>query len=44
MCDWVIFGQIYEVYDEYEMGDGMVRKPIRLFNEGENVHDEASND
>jgi len=31
-----------QVYDDNAMSDGMVRKWIRMFNEGrENVHDEA---
>ena len=34
--------QICEVYGENVMTDGMVRKWVRMFNEGrENVHDEA---
>jgi len=34
--------QICQVYDDNGMSDGMVRKWVRMFNEGrENVHDEA---
>jgi len=37
-----IHHQIYQVYGDNVMSDGMVRKWIRMFNEGrENVHDEA---
>jgi len=37
-----IHHQICQVYGDYAMGDGMVRKWVRMFNEGrENVHDEA---
>jgi len=37
-----IHHQICQVYDDNAMSDGMVRKWIRMFNEGrENVHDEA---
>jgi hypothetical protein len=37
-----IHRQIYEVYGENAMSDGMVRKWVRQFNEGrEIVHDEA---
>jgi len=38
----VIHHQICQVYGDNVMSDGMVRKCIRMFNEGrENVHDEA---
>ena len=34
--------QICKVYDDNAMSDGMVRKLVRMFNEGrENMHDEA---
>jgi len=34
--------QICQVYGDNEMSDGIVRKWVRMFNEGrENVHDEA---
>jgi len=34
--------QICQVYDDNAMSDGMVRKWVRMFNEGrENVHDKA---
>ena len=34
--------QICQVYGDNAMSDGMVRKWVRVFNEGrENVHDEA---
>jgi len=34
--------QIYQVYGDNAMSDGMVRKWVRMFNEGrENLHDEA---
>jgi len=37
-----IHSQICQVYGDNAMSDGMVRKWIRMFNEGrENVHDEA---
>jgi len=37
-----IHHQICEVYGDNVMSDGMVRKWVRMFNEGrENVHDEA---
>ena len=37
-----IHHQIYQVYGDNAMSDGMVRKWVRMFNEGrENVHDEA---
>jgi len=37
-----IHHQICQVYGDNAMSDGMVRKCVRLFNEGrENVHDEA---
>jgi len=37
-----IHHQICQVYDDVEMSDGMVRKWVRMFNEGrKNVHDEA---
>ena len=37
-----IHHQICQVYDDNAMSDGMVRKWVRMFNEGrENVHDEA---
>jgi len=37
-----IHHQIYQVYGENAMSDGMVRKWVRMFNEGrENVHDQA---
>jgi len=37
-----IHHQICQVYGDNEMSDGMVRKWVRMFNEGrENVHDEA---
>jgi len=37
-----IHHQICQVYGDNAMSDGMVRKWIRMFNEGrENVHDEA---
>ena len=37
-----IHHQICQVYDDNAMCDGMVRKCVRMFNEGrENVHDEA---
>ena len=37
-----IHHQICQVYGENVMSDGMVRKWVRMFNEGqENVHDEA---
>ena len=37
-----IYHQICPVYGDIAMGDGMVRKWVRTFNEGrENVHDEA---
>jgi len=37
-----IHHQICQVYGDNEMSDGMVRKWLRMFNEGrENVHDEA---
>jgi len=36
--------QICQVYGDNAMSDGMVRKWVRMFNEGrENVHDEARN-
>ena len=37
-----IHDQICQVYGDNAMSDGMVRKWVRMFNEGrENVHDEA---
>jgi len=37
-----IHHQICQVYGDNVMSDGMVRKWVRMFNEGrENVHDEA---
>jgi len=37
-----IHHQIYQVYGDNAMSDGMVRKWVRMSNEGrENVHDEA---
>jgi len=37
-----IHHQICQVYGDNEMSDGMVRKCVRMFNEGrENLHDEA---
>jgi len=37
-----IHHQICQVYGDNAMSDGMVRKRVRMFNEGrENVHDEA---
>ena len=37
-----IHHQICQVYGDNAMSDGMVRKWVRMFNEGrENVHDEA---
>ena len=37
-----IHHQICQVYGDNAMSDGMVRKCVRMFNEGrENVHDEA---
>ena len=40
-----IHHQICQVYGENAMSDGMVRKWVRMFNEGrENVHDEARSD
>jgi len=37
-----ILHQICQVYGDSGMSDGMVRKCVRMFNEGrENVHDEA---
>jgi len=37
-----IHHQICQVYGDNVMNDGMVRKRVRMFNEGqENVHDEA---
>ena len=37
-----IHQQICQVYGDIAMSDGMVRKWVRMFNEGrENVHDEA---
>jgi len=37
-----IYHQICQVYGDNGMSDGMVRKWVRMFNEGrENVHDEA---
>jgi len=37
-----IHHQICRVYDDNAMSDGMVRKWVRMFNEGrENVHDET---
>ena len=37
-----IHRQIFHVYGDNVMSDGMVRKWVRMFNEGrENVHDEA---
>ena len=37
-----IHHQICQVYSDNAMSDGMVRKWVRIFNEGrENVHDEA---
>ena len=37
-----IHHQIYQVYGDNAMSDGMVRKWVRMFNEGrENLHDEA---
>ena len=37
-----IHRHICQVYDDNAMSDGMVRKCVRMFNEGrENVHDEA---
>jgi len=37
-----IHHQIYQVYGDNAMSDGMVRKWVRMFNEGqENVHNEA---
>ena len=37
-----IHHQICQVYGDNVMSDGMVRKCVRMFNEGrENVHDEA---
>jgi len=37
-----IHQQICQVYGDNAMSDGMVRKWVRMFNEGrENVHDEA---
>ena len=43
MCYQVRFiHQICEVYGDNAMSDGMVRKWVRMFNEGrEKVHDEA---
>ena len=39
-----IHHQICQVYGDNAMSDGMVRKGVRMFNEGrENVHDEARN-
>ena len=39
-----IHHQICQVYGENAMGDGIVRKWIQMFHEGqENVHDEARN-
>ena len=36
------YHQICQVYGDNAMSDGMVRKWVRMFNEGrENVHDEA---
>ena len=38
-----IHHQICQVYGENAMSDGMVRKWVRMFNEGrEKVHDEAT--
>ena len=37
-----IHHQIFQVYGDTAMSDGVVRKWVRMFNEGrENVHDEA---
>ncbi|KFM70401.1 hypothetical protein X975_13514, partial [Stegodyphus mimosarum] len=37
-----IYGQVTEVYSEYAISDGMVRKWVRMFNAGRtNVHAEA---
>jgi len=36
-----IHHQICQVYGDNAMSDGMVRKWVRMFNEGENAHDEA---
>jgi len=36
-----IHHQICQAYGDNAMSDGMVRKWARMFNEGENVHDEA---
>ena len=37
-----IHHQVYQVYGDNAMSDGMVRKWVRMFSEGrENVHDEA---
>jgi len=37
-----IHHQICQVYGDNAMSDGMIRKWVRMFNEGrENVHDEA---
>jgi len=37
-----IHHQVCQVYGDNEMSDGMVRKWVRMFNDGrENVHDEA---
>jgi len=37
-----IHHQICQVYEDNAMSDGMIRKWVRMFNEGrENVHDEA---
>jgi len=37
-----IYHQIFQVYGDNAMSDGMVRKWVRMFSEGrENVHDEA---
>jgi len=42
MCYQVSHHQICQVYGDNVMNDGMVRKWVRMFNEGgENVHDEA---
>jgi len=43
MCYQVRFShQICQVYGDNAMSDGMVRKWVRMFNEGrESVHDEA---
>ena len=39
-----IHHQICQVYGDNAMSDGMVRKWVRMFNEGrENVHDDARN-